>query len=93
MLHRDSLGGLDTVHNESHAYYGTTCPNRCDLADKRTARLTITPRRFLGAAMVDRRPAAIAEQLATTPAVVQAFLDSLPEEEWRALARLTAKVT
>lgn len=79
------------AHTDGHAYYGTTCPDRCNLADKRTARLTITPRRFLGAAMIDHRPAAIAEQLSTTPAVVQAFLDSLPQEEWRALARLTGR--
>lgn len=89
MLHNESLGGL---HAKSHAYYNTTCPQRCDLADKRTAKLTITPRLFLGAAMIDRRPAAIAEHLNSTPAVVQAFLDSLPDEEWRALARLTARL-
>lgn len=82
---------LQKDHHESHTYYGTACPNRCDLADKRTAKLTITPRRFLGAALIDHRPAAIAQQLNTTPAVVQAYLDSLPKEEWRALARLTGR--
>ena len=86
----DSLGGLE--HTNSHTYYGTVCPDRCDLADKRTARMTITPRRFLGAALIDHRPARIAENLESTPAVVQAFLDSLPAEEWRALARLTGKL-
>ena len=91
MLHEESLGGLEDVHNASHAYYGTTCPDRCDLADRRTAKMTITPRRFLGAAIIDHRPVAIAKQLATSPAVVQAFLDSLPAEEWRALARLTGR--
>lgn len=89
MLISHSLGGIE--HNNSHAYYGTTCPDRCDLADKRTAKMTITPRRFLGAAMIDHRPAVIAKHLSTTTAVVQAFLDSLPEDEWRALARLTGK--
>lgn len=79
------------AHENSHHYYRTTCPERCDLADKRTAKLTITPRTFLGAAIIDHRPTAIAETLNTTPAVVQAFLDSLPEEEWRALARLTGR--
>lgn len=91
MPQAESLGGLKTIHDASHTYYGTTCPTRCDLADKRTARLTITPRRFLGAAMIDHRPSVIAQHLNTTPAVVQAFLDSLPAEEWRALARLTGR--
>lgn len=92
MMHTESLGGLETVHHTSHTYYGTTCPDRCDLADKRTAKLTITPRAFLGASMIDRRPAAIAKRLDSTPAVVQAFLDNLPDAEWRALARLTARI-
>jgi hypothetical protein len=80
-----------TEHHNSHKFYGTTCPDRCDLADKRTAKLTITPRRFIGAAMIDRRVPAIAERLGTTPAVVQAFVDNLPEDEWRALCRLTGR--
>lgn len=88
-MNKESLGGLE--HRTSHAYYGTTCPDRCDLADKRTARTTITPRTFLGAAMIDHRPTAIADHLGTTPAVVHAFLDSLPPEEFRALARLTGR--
>lgn len=92
MLQKDSLGGLETVHHHSHQFYGTTCPDRCDLADKRTARLTITPRAFLGASLQDHRIPAIAERLGTTPAVVQAFLDALPDEEWRALARLSGKM-
>lgn len=89
MLISDSLGGLN--HHQGHSYYGTICPDRCDLADKRTARMTITPRKYLGAATIDRRTSAIAEQLDTTPAVVQAFLDSLPADEWRALSRLSAR--
>ena len=80
------------THHESHSYYRTTCPERCDLADKRTAKLTITPRAFLGAAMVDHRVPAIAATLGTTPTVVQAFLDNLPPEEFRALARLTGRL-
>lgn len=89
MLNNESLGGL---HAESHAYYNTTCPERCDLANKRTAKLTITPRAFLGASILDHRVSAIADHLHSTPAIVQAFLDSLPAEEWRALARLTGKL-
>jgi hypothetical protein len=89
MTQPDSLGGLN--HHNSHAYYGTICPVRCDLADKRTARTTITPRRFLGAAMIDHRPAVIAKHLNTTTAVVQAYIDSLPAEEWRAAARIIAR--
>jgi hypothetical protein len=89
MLNNESLGGL---HATSHAYYNTTCPERCDLADKRTAKLTITPRAFLGATVIDHRISAIADHLGCTPAVVQAFLDSLPDEEWRALARLTGRL-
>jgi hypothetical protein len=81
-----------TAHHNGHSYYRTTCPERCDLADKRTAKLTITPRAFLGAAVIDHRIPAIASHLGSTPAVVQAFLDSLPDEEWRALARLTGKL-
>lgn len=80
------------AHHDSHNYYRTTCPNRCDLADKRTARLTITPRAFLGAALVDHRIPAIAERLGSTPAVVLAFVDNLPPEEFRALARLTGRM-
>ena len=80
------------AHHDSHSYYRTTCPQRCDLADKRTAKLTITPRAFLGAAMIDHRIPAIAETLGSTPAVVQAFLDNLPCEEFRALARLTGRM-
>jgi len=86
------INSHETAHHKGHAYYNTTCPDRCDLADKRTARLTITPRAFLGASMIDHRPAAIAEHLGTTPAVVQAYLDNLPQEEWRALARLTGRM-
>jgi len=80
------------AHHKGHAYYNTTCPNRCDLADKRTARLTITARTFLGAAMIDHRVSVIAEHLGTTPAVVQAYVDNLPKEEFRALARLTGRM-
>jgi len=82
----------ETAHHNGHAYYNTTCPHRCDLADKRTARLTITARTFLGAAMIDHRVSAIAGHLNTTPAVVQAYLDNLPQEEFRALARLTGRM-
>lgn len=81
-----------TAHHNGHSYYRTTCPERCDLADKRTARLTITPKAFLGAAIVDHRIPAIAEKLGTTPAVVQAFVDSLPAEEFRALCRLSGRM-
>lgn len=79
------------AHHDGHTYYSTICPDRCDLADKRTARLTITPRAFLGAAVIDHRIKAIAERLGSTPAVVQAFVDDLPPEEFRALARLTGR--
>lgn len=89
-MQKDSLGGPD--HHNSHAYYGTTCPDRCDLADKRTARTTITARKFLGAALIDHRTEAIAQHLGSTPAVVQAYLDALPAEEFRALARLTGRM-
>jgi hypothetical protein len=82
----------ETAHHNGHTYYNTTCPNRCDLADKRTARLTITPKTFLSAAMIDHRVSAIATQLGTTQAVVQAYLDNLPTEEFRALARLTGRM-
>ena len=81
-----------TAHQNGHHYYRTTCPERCDLADKRTAKLTITPRAFLGAAVADHRIPAIAETLGTTPAVVQAYLDNLPAEEFRALARITGRM-
>ncbi|MGC0237324.1 hypothetical protein [Arthrobacter sp. SD76] len=80
------------AHQNGHDYYRTTCPDRCDLADKRTAKLTITPRAFLGAAILDHRIPVIAETLGTTPAVVQAFLDNLPPEEFRALARITGRM-
>lgn len=83
---------IDTAHLAGHAYYRTTCPERCDLADKRTAKLTITPRKFLGAAMIDHRISAIAANLNTTPAVVTAYLDTLPPEEWRAMNRLTGRM-
>lgn len=83
---------MTNQHHTSHTYYRTTCPDRCDLADKRTAQLTITPRAFLGAALIDHRHTAIAQTLGTTPAVVQAFIDNLPEEEFRALARLTGRM-
>lgn len=82
----------ETAHQNGHRYYNTTCPDRCDLADKRTARLTITARTFLGAAMIDHRVSVIAEHLGTTPAVVQAYVDNLPKEEFRALARLTGRM-
>ena len=80
------------AHQNGHSYYRTTCPERCDLADKRTARLTITPRIFLGAALIDHRVASIADTLGTTPAVVQAYIDNLPREEWQSLARQVGRM-
>ena len=86
------INSHETAHRNAHDYYNTTCPDRCDLANKRTARLTITPRTFLGAAIIDHRVSSIADHLDTTPAVVQAFIDNLPPEEFRALARLTGRM-
>ncbi|MEO5317647.1 hypothetical protein PV761_03500 [Arthrobacter sp. CC3] len=90
MLDTRPLGGPLTTaehrtaraHAQAHTFYRTDCPTRCESADRRAAHLLITPRTFLAAARIDPSLDTIAALLHVTRPVVDAYVRSLPVEDW-----------
>lgn len=77
------------MHDRAHTFYGTTCPERCDVAKKWAARRLITPRAFLTARRISRDLDHLAELLEVTPSDVCNYIASLDPDEWLIMARLT----
>ena len=70
------------AHAQAHTFYQTTCPTRCDSADRRAAQILITPRNFLNAARVNPSLDSIAALLGVTRPTVDTYVRSLPMEDW-----------
>lgn len=94
MIDTAPLGGLHTIvtanrmHEQGHDHYETSCPDRCDLADRWAARNLITPRAFLAAARHAYRIDEVAANLWATPGIVNAYIAGLPPDEWLIMTRL-----
>lgn len=76
------------VHADAHRFYRNTCADGCKTADRRTAKLLITPRNFLTAARRDHRIESIAEDLWVTPAIVETYIRTLSVEDWLRMRNL-----
>lgn len=70
------------MHDRGHTYYGTECPDRCDLVRKWAARRLITPRAFLRAAQASQNLDGMADLIGVTPGDVCAYLSALDPDEW-----------
>jgi hypothetical protein len=86
-LHTTNIGEIRTnaingMHQRGHDFYGTQCPDKCELADRWAAQRLIHPRALLTAARVDGTIATVAKRLGATPGIITAYVDSLSREDW-----------
>lgn len=85
--------GLSTashaMHGRGHAFYQTTCPDRCEDAAKWAARRLITPRAFLTARRNSHSMDGLAEHLGVEPIDVFNYISALDPDEWLIMVRLT----
>jgi hypothetical protein len=76
------------MHERGHHYYGTDCPDRCDMAGRWAARRLITPRALLNAARDETCLHMIAADLGVTYEDVVNYLADLDVDEWLIVQRL-----
>lgn len=80
-----------TMHDRGHAYYGTACPDRCEIVNRWAARRLITPRAFLHAARTSADLEGMAVLLGLTPGDVCAYLAVLNSEEWGIMQKMVGR--
>lgn len=79
------------MHQRGHAFYGTGCPDRCEMAGKWAARRLITPRTFLDGARATSGLEDMAEWLGVMPADVWLYVADLDPDEWLIMLRLLGR--
>ena len=79
------------MHRRGHAYYGTACPDRCDLVARWAARRLITPKAYLLAVRTSPDLDGMAAMLGVTASDVCAYLATLDPDEWLIMQNLVGR--